>query len=105
MDAAAAERANEFWLGWWLQPVLTGDYPKVMRETLGERLPRFSAEEAKLLAGSIDVLTLNHYSTHLVREPPPGEAGDTSNSWMADQRIDFKWGDDWTQSASVLMAS
>ena len=26
-------------LGWWLQPALTGDYPKVMREFVGERLP------------------------------------------------------------------
>jgi hypothetical protein len=26
-DAAAAERANEFMLGWWLQPLLTGEYP------------------------------------------------------------------------------
>ena len=26
-----AERALEFWLGWWLQPILSGEYPAAMR--------------------------------------------------------------------------
>lgn len=99
-DAAAAERANEFWLGWWLQPVLTGDYPKVMREFVGDRLPTFTRDEQEALKNSIDVLTLNHYSTHLVRALRAGESGDTSNSWMQDQRIAYKMGEDWPQAAS-----
>ena len=45
-DLEAAERANEFYLGWWLQPLLSGDYPAVMRQYLGDRLPRFSRAES-----------------------------------------------------------
>lgn len=79
-DAAAAERANEFFLGWWLQPLISGDYPAVMRERVGERLPRFTAAQSAALRASTDVLSLNHYSTHLVRAARAGEPGDTSGA-------------------------
>ena len=99
-DVAAAERANEFFLGWWLQPLVSGDYPAVMREYVGGRLPRFTPAQAAMLRGSIDVLTLNHYSTHLVRAVRPGETGDASSGWMADQKLYSSFGDGWPAAAS-----
>ncbi|KAG7389536.1 hypothetical protein PHYPSEUDO_010181 [Phytophthora pseudosyringae] len=61
LDVVAVERKMQFDLGWFLMPLVTGDYPKIMRERVGERLPRFSPEEAALVKGSYDVLMLNHY--------------------------------------------
>ncbi|KAE9031990.1 hypothetical protein PR003_g3162 [Phytophthora rubi] len=67
-DVAAAERKMQFDLGWFLTPIVTGDYPQIMRERVGERLPRFSAEEAALVKGSYDVLMLNHYYSRVVTD-------------------------------------
>lgn len=62
-DKQAAQRAVEFFLGWFADPVYTGDYPDVMRERLGKRLPQFTDNEKNLLKGSADFFGLNHYST------------------------------------------
>ncbi len=62
-DKAAAQRALEFFLGWFADPIYHGDYPAVMRERLGERLPIFSDEDRALLRGSSDFFGLNHYTT------------------------------------------
>ncbi|MCI0696604.1 GH1 family beta-glucosidase [candidate division KSB1 bacterium] len=62
-DRQAAQRAVEFFLGWFADPVFKGDYPAVMRECLGDRLPHFTDAESALLKGSADFFGLNHYST------------------------------------------
>lgn len=62
-DRQAAQRAVEFFLGWFADPIYTGDYPAVMRERLGKRLPQFNDNEKALLKGSADFFGLNHYST------------------------------------------
>ncbi|EGZ16736.1 hypothetical protein PHYSODRAFT_330788 [Phytophthora sojae] len=60
-DAEAAERAMNFEFGWWLLLLTSGDYPPVMRERVGERLPPFTAEQTALVKGSYGALMLNHY--------------------------------------------
>ncbi|GMF25437.1 unnamed protein product [Phytophthora lilii] len=67
-DVEATERAMNFESGWWLLPLTTGDYPAVMRERVGERLPRFTAEQAALLKGSYDVFMLNHYYSRAITD-------------------------------------
>ena len=63
-DREAAERAVQFFLGWFADPIYkSGDYPPVMRERVGDRLPRFTAEESAALLGSADFFGLNHYTT------------------------------------------
>ncbi len=62
-DKDAAQRALEFFFAWFTDPVFKGDYPKVMKDRLGEKLPQFSAEEKALLKGSSDFIGLNHYTT------------------------------------------
>jgi beta-glucosidase/6-phospho-beta-glucosidase/beta-galactosidase len=68
LDVAAAERKMQFELGWFLEPMVSGDYPAIMRERVGERLPRFTPEETALVKGSYDLLMLNHYSSKLVTD-------------------------------------
>ena len=38
-DIEAAQRANEFKLGWFADPIFFGDYPLSMRRGAGNRLP------------------------------------------------------------------
>ncbi|CAL9226376.1 unnamed protein product [Arabidopsis halleri] len=59
----AARREIDFIVGWFLDPLVYGDYPKIMKDTLGERLPRFTLLESQLVKGSIDFLGLNYYFT------------------------------------------
>ncbi|OWZ08594.1 Glycoside hydrolase [Phytophthora megakarya] len=68
LDVTAAERKMEFDLGWFLAPLVTGDYPQMMRERVGERLPRFSPKESALVKGSYDVLMLNQYRSRVVTD-------------------------------------
>lgn len=62
-DKQAAERALEFFLAWFADPVYKGDYPTIMKERLGDRLPKFSDDEKKLIKGTSDFFGLNHYTT------------------------------------------
>ncbi|KAL3364567.1 hypothetical protein AABB24_013377, partial [Solanum stoloniferum] len=66
-DRAAASRAMDFGLGWFLDPLLLGNYPLSMQKLVAERLPKITPYEAKLLKGSIDFLGINHYTTLYAR--------------------------------------
>lgn len=68
-DQSAAQRALEFFLGWFADPIYLGDYPQSMRERVGDRLPVLTAEQQELVQGSSDFFGLNHYTTMLVSEP------------------------------------
>lgn len=62
-DFTASRRALSFSLGWFADPVYFGDYPQVMKDTVGARLPSFTIEQKQLLKGSVDFLGINHYTT------------------------------------------
>jgi beta-glucosidase len=62
-DKAAAERALEFFLSWFADPIYHGHYPASMIERVGNRLPTFTPEDITLLKGSSDFFGLNHYTT------------------------------------------
>jgi beta-glucosidase len=105
---AAAERHNVFQSAWFGDPITFGDYPALMRELVGSRLPVFTEEQKRRLKGSYDFLGLNHYSTKYYSPAPPSphtdtEEGDSSSSssralfdssgdsatagWFADQSV------------------
>jgi beta-glucosidase/6-phospho-beta-glucosidase/beta-galactosidase len=91
-DVAAAKRGLEFDFGWFLEPMLTGDFPAVMRERAGDKLPRFTEEEAALVKGSYDLLMMNHYASRLVQDcdAPSSRVNCSSLSagWEADKGLD-----------------
>ncbi|VAI34484.1 hypothetical protein VPH35_091281 [Triticum aestivum] len=60
-DAAAATRMNDFHIGWFMHPLVYGDYPTVMRSRAGARLPNLTAEQSKKLRGAFDFIGFNHY--------------------------------------------
>jgi beta-galactosidase len=63
-DIAAAERALDFYIGWFADPIFGhGDYPATMRERVAGRLPHFTDAEHESLRGSSDFFGLNTYTT------------------------------------------
>jgi len=75
-DIAAANRALEFYAGWYADPVFFGDYPQSMKTNVGNRLPVFTEAEKQLLKGSADFYALNHYtSRYATNGPNPGGLG------------------------------
>ncbi|XP_061373672.1 beta-glucosidase 42 [Gastrolobium bilobum] len=65
-DKSAAARRLDFQLGWFLHPLYYGDYPEVMRERLGDQLPKFSEEDKKYLLHSLDFIGLNQYTSRFI---------------------------------------
>uniref|UniRef100_A0A914D4N5 Beta-glucosidase n=1 Tax=Acrobeloides nanus TaxID=290746 RepID=A0A914D4N5_9BILA len=70
-DIAAANRARDFALGWFAEPIFFGDYPQSMKDGIASRsalegyttsrLPEFTPLEKLLLKGSADWLGINYY--------------------------------------------
>ncbi|KAF8041058.1 LOW QUALITY PROTEIN: hypothetical protein BT93_B3087 [Corymbia citriodora subsp. variegata] len=58
----AVQRALDFMLGWFLDPIVYGSYPHSMQSLVGNRLPKFTKEQSLLLKGSYDFLGLNYYT-------------------------------------------
>ena len=56
-----------------------------MKTELGNRLPKFSNEETKLLAGSIEFLAINYYMSYLSSPP---EIPFPGPFYLADKNVD-----------------
>nr|CAD1834985.1 unnamed protein product [Ananas comosus var. bracteatus] len=65
-DKIATERRLDFQLGWYLDPIFYGDYPAVMRQRLGDKLPKLSEKDKELLSNAIDFVGLNHYTSRFI---------------------------------------
>ena len=53
-------------IGWFVQPLVTGEYPDSLRERYGNMLPTFTEEESALVNGASDLLAIDHSTTWLV---------------------------------------
>ncbi|PON69726.1 Glycoside hydrolase [Parasponia andersonii] len=69
-DKNAALRALDFMFGWFMDPLTNGEYPHSMRSLVGNRLPKFTKEETKLVKGSFDFLGLNYYTANYAANVP-----------------------------------
>ncbi|XP_059431255.1 beta-glucosidase 13-like isoform X1 [Corylus avellana] len=74
----AALRALDFALGWYLDPLTNGDYPHSMRSLVGNRLPKFTKEQSKLVKGSFDFIGLNYYTSNYAAYAPHLNSGKPS---------------------------
>lgn len=63
-DVIATQRATDFLVGWFVEPLVFGDYPDIMKKNAGKRLPAFTKLESELVKGSIDFIGLNHYNIY-----------------------------------------
>ncbi|XP_010267719.1 PREDICTED: beta-glucosidase 46 isoform X2 [Nelumbo nucifera] len=67
-DRLAAERAQSFYLNWFLDPIIFGKYPPEMHEILGSILPEFSRNEWEILQTGLDFIGINHYTSLYVKD-------------------------------------
>ncbi|XWS31721.1 hypothetical protein CRYUN_Cryun23aG0100300 [Craigia yunnanensis] len=69
-DAMAAQRMNDFYIGWIANPLVFGDYPDSMKKLIGSRIPTFTNHESELVRGSFDFFGVIHYTTCYVQDDP-----------------------------------
>ncbi|XP_027088264.1 beta-glucosidase 12 isoform X1 [Coffea arabica] len=81
----ATDRALDFMLGWFMQPLTSGQYPQSMRVRAGNRLPNFSNTERDLLIQSFDFIGLNYYTSRYVLDKP----NSSSMSYINDSEVDI----------------
>ncbi|XP_039119074.1 beta-glucosidase 22-like [Dioscorea cayenensis subsp. rotundata] len=67
-DIQATKRVIDFELGWIVDPLVFGDYPKTMKKIVGSRLPVFTKSQSEYVKGSFDFIGLNHYSSSFVAD-------------------------------------
>ncbi|WVZ06486.1 hypothetical protein V8G54_019832 [Vigna mungo] len=69
-DVRAVQRARDFNIGWFMDPITFGDYPDTMRKNAGSRLPSFTKKESNMIRNSIDFLGVNFYFSFYVKNNP-----------------------------------
>ncbi|XP_010556967.1 PREDICTED: beta-glucosidase 33 [Tarenaya hassleriana] len=87
-DHIDAIKSLEFNLGWFLHPLTYGDYPQIMKETVGERLPPFSKEESRKLTTSMDFVGLNYYGAFFTTSR--NDVNRSQISYANDHGLDWK---------------
>ncbi|MED6143241.1 Beta-glucosidase 12, variant 2 [Stylosanthes scabra] len=84
-DHLAAQRALDFMLGWYMDPLTRGDYPVIMRSLVGNRLPKFSPHDSRLVRGSFDFIGLNYYTFNYATDAP--QLSDARPSYLTDPLV------------------
>ncbi|KAM0950268.1 putative glycosidase [Dioscorea sansibarensis] len=62
-DYSLVQSTFDFEIGWFLDPLIYGDYPNEMRKNLGPKLPKFSTKEKEKLQHGLDFIGINHYKS------------------------------------------
>ncbi|XP_030953644.1 beta-glucosidase 13-like [Quercus lobata] len=62
-DKDAAKRAFDFLVGWFMEPLVFGDYPFIMKALIRDGLPEFTKAEKDLVKGSFDFIGVNYYTS------------------------------------------
>nr|WPM03626.1 glycoside hydrolase family 1 [Phyllotreta armoraciae] len=107
-DKAAAERALQFDLGIYGNPLFNGDWPELVKQRVADRskreglktsrLPAFTEDQIKYIKGTSDYLALNHYSTLLTNhsiDAPIGTPG-----FEKDKSVLLWHKPEWTQGSA-----
>ncbi|XP_020581167.1 beta-glucosidase 1-like [Phalaenopsis equestris] len=88
-DEAAAQRARDFHIGWFLHPITYGEYPKSLQDIVKERLPTFTAEEINIVKGCVDYVGVNQYTSYYMFDPHlPIQ---TPTGYQADWNVGFAY--------------
>ena len=61
--------ANDY-LFRFMDPLYRGDYPTTMRSLVGQRLPKFTKEQSRMVNGSFDFIGLNYYTANYAADNP-----------------------------------
>ncbi|XP_059645352.1 beta-glucosidase 13-like isoform X2 [Cornus florida] len=69
-DKDASERALDFLVGWFMDPLVFGDYPFIMKALVRDGLPTFTEDEKALVKGSFDFIGVNYYTSRYAAALP-----------------------------------
>lgn len=84
-SVAAAQRSNEFWGGWFWDPIFFGQYPASMLDNVSrDRLQPLTEREGSRIRGTADVFFWNTYSANLIKDSPAPEPDQVG--WWFDSR-------------------
>jgi beta-glucosidase len=86
-DRLAADRAQAFYLTWFLDPVVFGRYPREMREILGDDLPEFTKDDLKSSKNALDFIGINQYTSRYAKDClhsvcEPGKGGSRAEGFV-----------------------
>jgi beta-glucosidase/6-phospho-beta-glucosidase/beta-galactosidase len=70
-----------------LEPIISGRYPDSMVKIVQRRLPAFSADESRIVKGSIDYVGINQYTSYYMKDP--GAWNMTPVSYQDDWHVGF----------------
>ncbi|XP_021775930.1 beta-glucosidase 13-like [Chenopodium quinoa] len=65
-DVAATEESLEMSIGWFMNPLVHGDYPEWIKNNI-PGLPKFTDEEKELVKGAFDFIGVNYYSSRYIQ--------------------------------------
>ncbi|KAG6483415.1 hypothetical protein ZIOFF_060060 [Zingiber officinale] len=88
-DKAAAQRARDFHIGWFLHPLTYGYYPESMQVIVKERLPKFNEEQVEMVKGSYDYVGVNQYTSFYMKDA--GVVDPKPVSYQADWHVEYKY--------------
>ncbi|KAK1450716.1 beta-glucosidase A [Colletotrichum cuscutae] len=72
-DIAASIRRNEFTIGYFARPLFLGEnVPQSLIDTVGDRVPSYTAEELELFNGTADFFAFDIYTASYHSEPEGG---------------------------------
>ncbi|KAH7516045.1 hypothetical protein FEM48_Zijuj10G0092800 [Ziziphus jujuba var. spinosa] len=54
---------------WFMNPIVYGEYPRTMQEIVGDRLPKFTEGQVKIVKGSADIVGVNMYTSSYMLDP------------------------------------
>nr|A3RF67.1 RecName: Full=Isoflavonoid 7-O-beta-apiosyl-glucoside beta-glycosidase; AltName: Full=Beta-glycosidase; Flags: Precursor [Dalbergia nigrescens]ABN70849.1 beta-glycosidase [Dalbergia nigrescens] len=86
-DQKAAQRYLDFTGGWFLDPLTAGQYPESMQYLVGDRLPKFTTDEAKLVKGSFDFVGINYYTSSYLTSSDASTC--CPPSYLTDSQVTF----------------
>lgn len=72
-----------------MEPLTKGKYPKTMVSLVGNRLPKFTEEQSKLLTGSFDFIGLNYYTSKYAANVPHSSNDKSNPSYSNDSHVNL----------------
>ncbi|KAL0671071.1 hypothetical protein Bca4012_033775 [Brassica carinata] len=99
-DVESARRSLEYQLGWFLRPLVYGQYPKEMLEGTTSRVKAFTPEESKRLRGSLDYVGINYYGAFF--STPLATVNSSQISYHSDMRVNWTGMDELDDGTKTL---
>jgi beta-glucosidase/6-phospho-beta-glucosidase/beta-galactosidase len=90
-------------LRWFADPIFFGDYPALMKESCGSRLPEFTDAQRQMLRGSADFLGLNHYTTTLAMLQPIPRDFDVRDDFWNDVHMNGQPDPTWPKACNTWL--